>query len=184
MKTHLPIVERLLKTWQVALGEHFEAYRNHIYRVINLTHHFHDSMTEEEANLLQVAGAFHDIGIWLDGNFDYLERSADHACAWLAQHPDMGTRSLESEQRLVRNLIRYHHKVRSVDPVMDPLVEAFRKADWTDITGLYFMAGLSKAERRELFFRFPEKGFKRTLAGLAFAHARRNPRTPLPMVRW
>lgn len=183
MKTHLPIVERLFQTWHVALGEHFEAYRNHVYRVINLTHHFHPAITNDESNLLQVAGAFHDIGIWLDGNFDYLERSADHACAWLAQYPDVSSRSLETEQRIVRNLIRYHHKVRPVDH-SNPMVEAFRKADWTDVTGLYFLTDLRKAEQRELLARFPERGFRRALARLAFTHARRNPRAPLPMVRW
>lgn len=184
METYLPVVERLLNTWHLALGEHLEAYRNHVYRVINLTHHFHPSMTEEEANLLQVAGAFHDIGIWLDGTFDYLERSADHACAWLSQHPDLGSRSLESEQRFVRNLIHYHHKVFPVDDSVDPVAEAFRKADWTDVTGLYFMANLPKAAQRELLTRFPEKGFRRMLARMAFSHARRNPRSPLPMMRW
>lgn len=184
MDTYLPIVEKLFQSWHVALGDHQEAYRNHVYRLISLTRHFYPEMTDNEANLLQVAGAFHDVGIWLDRTFDYLEPSANHACAWLAKHPDTGTGSLESQQRLVRNLIENHHKVRPVGTSMPPLVDAFRKGDWVDVTGAYRLAGLSRNDRVALLRAFPLRGFRLILARMALERARRYPRSPLPMMRW
>lgn len=184
MDTYLPIVEKLFQSWHVALGDHHEAYRNHVYRLIYLTRHFYPDMTEDEAALLQVAGAFHDVGIWLDDTFDYLEPSANHACAWLAEHPDTGTGSLESQQRLLRNLIENHHKVRPVGTTIHPLVEAFRKGDWTDVTGTYRLVGLTRTERSALLGAFPLRGFRTLLARMALNRARRYPRSPLPMMRW
>lgn len=181
MDTHLPIVERLFQNWQITLGPATDAYRNHVYRVFNLTRCLCPDLTDTEQRLLEVAAACHDVGIWLDGSFDYLTPSADRASAWLSRHPDLTGLSLEEEQRQVRRIIHDHHKIRPSD---DRLANAFRKADWADVTGLYGIAGIPTDSRRQIREQFPSLGFRRLLFGLGVAHARRHPLSPLPMLRW
>lgn len=184
MLTHLPITESLFQVWQGALGDDYAAYRNYVYRVVNLTHHFHPAMDEESAKLLQVAAAFHDAAIWLDNTFDYLEPSGDRASAWLATHADVGASSLETKQRRVRAMIHGHHKIRPVAGNDHPVVEAFRKADWVDVTWTHGLTAMPRKERKALMAAFPDRGFHRRLVQLAFSHARRRPFAPLPMLRW
>jgi hypothetical protein len=184
MQAQLPIVEKLFQSWHGSLSDDYDAYRNHVYRVINLTHYFYPEMDEENAQLLQVAAAYHDAAIWLDGTFDYLEPSADHASAWLAKNPDVGASSLDLKQRRVRAMIHSHHKIRPVTGNEHSLVEAFRKADWVDVTWTYRLTALPAEQRKALLAAFPDSGFHKRLVQLIVARTRRNPASPLPMLRW
>ncbi|MCH8498494.1 MAG: HD domain-containing protein [Marinobacter sp.] len=184
MKEHLPIVEKLLQQWHTALGPDYTGYRNHVYRVVNLVHHFYPAMSETDAELLEVAAAFHDIGIWLDHTFDYLEPSADRASAWLAENPEVGEASLERKQRQVRALIMNHHKVRAVPDTNMALAEAFRKADWVDVSFAGRLAGVPKQLRKSLKAAFPDAGFHKRLVQLTWDQVKKKPGSPLPMMRW
>lgn len=184
MLTDLSVVDQLLISWQRMLGEDYTAYRHHVYRVINLTQAFYPGMTDNERVLLQVAAAYHDIGIWTNSTLDYLVPSADQACAFLAQNPELGQSSLEHKQHLVQTMIIEHHRVRPLPDLDMPLAEAFRKADWTDVTLGIRRFGLRWAEYRRMQRAFPDAGFHRRLLELVRDRLREAPLSPLPMLRW
>ncbi|MFE8069568.1 hypothetical protein QQM79_00770 [Marinobacteraceae bacterium S3BR75-40.1] len=180
----LQLVDRLFTGWRETLGGDYEGYRNHVYRVVNLTHRFHPEMSEEEFTLLQVAAAYHDVGIWLDNTLDYLEPSADRAGGFLVRHIDLGKSSLAEKQRLVRAMIYQHHAIRPArDPDL-PLVDAFRKADWTDVLMGAYAFGLPRKEVKAIQQAFPDAGFHMRLLQLAGHRLKTNPFKPLPMLRW
>ncbi len=182
MVEYLPLVERLFAGWRPWLGADLEAYRNHVYRLINLTCTFEPTMEDEDFLLLQVAAAFHDLGIWRGDSVDYLEPSADEACAFLAHHLELGDRSLENKQRLVRTLIYQHHRLTAIDSD-SPVADAFRRAHWTDLTLGWFRYGLPRSRYAELLRRFPGEGFHRRLAGFVARRMRERPCSPLPMLK-
>ena len=69
--TSLPIVEEVLDDHASALRHDFIAYRNHVYRVVNLCIAIvGDSRIELEK--IAVAAVFHDLGIWTNHTFDYM----------------------------------------------------------------------------------------------------------------
>lgn len=182
MQANLPLVERILMTCAGRLQGDFYVYRNHVYRVILLTEAFLPAMDDEARTLVQVAAAWHHAGIWERQTLDYLEPSADRASAWLAQHLDVGTSSLELKQRLVRQMILNQYRLRTWR--QEPLVDAFRKAVWTDLFGGLFRFGLSHARFQELQRLYPAKGYQRRVLQLMAERFRRFPLSPLPMLRW
>ena len=184
MLYELAIVDRLMMGWRNALGADFDGYRHHVYRVVNLAHAFYPGMSDDEAQLLEVAAAFHDVGIWTHGTFDYLVPSADQACAYLAENPDLGSGTLADKQHLVQTMIIEHHRVRSLPGLEMPLAEAFRRGDWTDVTFGVRRFGLPWARVREIQAVFPDEGFHRRLMELFWARVREAPLSPLPMLRW
>ena len=76
-------LDAILSTHAEALGADFEGYRNHTYRVANLSA-AQLSASAEEIEKVAIAAAFHDLGIWTDRTFDYLAPSAALARAFLA----------------------------------------------------------------------------------------------------
>jgi HD superfamily phosphodiesterase len=73
IETH-ETIDGLLQEWRSDLGADHIAYRNHVYRVFNLSSRL-ACATGEDSEKLAVAAAFHDVGIWLDQTLDYLEPS-------------------------------------------------------------------------------------------------------------
>ncbi len=72
--TEIPTLDELLHAHAAELGPDFAAYRNHTYRVVNLC----AALSSHDTGQLQkmaIAAAFHDLGIWTDGTFDYLHPS-------------------------------------------------------------------------------------------------------------
>lgn len=184
MLYELTTVDRLLKGRQRVLGPDFNAYRNHVYRVVNLAHAFYPGMSTNEALLLEVAAAFHDIGIWSEGSLDYLVASSDQACAYLAATPELGSGALGDKQNLVQAMIIEHHRVRALPGLDMPLAEAFRRADWTDVTLGVRRFGLPWARVREIQNAFPNEGFHQRLLELFWERLRKEPFSPFPMLRW
>lgn len=83
-------IDRRLAPWTTHLGADRTGYRNHALRVLATCDALHaasgrpaedpvPSTTEEYLT----AAAFHDLGIWSAGTFDYLAPSADLARRWL-----------------------------------------------------------------------------------------------------
>jgi hypothetical protein len=61
--TSIPTIEEVLDDHASELGHDFIAYRNHVYRVVNLCLAIvGDSRVEREK--IAVAAVFHDLGIW------------------------------------------------------------------------------------------------------------------------
>jgi hypothetical protein len=98
MLKEIATLDELLTAHAGALGRDFTAYRNHTYRVVNLCA-AQQPVGPEQLERLAIAAAFHDLGIWTDGTFDYLPPSVRLAEVHLARTgraawtPEMAIRS-------------------------------------------------------------------------------------------
>jgi len=182
MIEYLPLVEKLFAGWRPWLAEDLDAYRNHVYRLINLVFAMEPALDDEDFLLLQIAAAFHGLGIWRGGSVDYLELSADEACGFLARHLELGNRSLEDKQRLVRVMVYQHHQLTALD-CDSLLAEAFRRAHWTDLTGGWIRYDLSRSVYGEILRRFPAAGFHGRLARFMVRRLRKRPLSALAMLK-
>ncbi len=169
-------VEALLERFKPQLGRDFDAYGNHVRRVFGLVRAQGPHLAQDDLAQVAIAAVFHDLAIWVDDTFDYLEPSRDHA-----------TEYLETEGRSawipqVSALIMGHHKLRPVRD--DPLVEAFRRADLCDLSFGLVSRGVPPGAYRELVAAFPVCGFQQRLVHFALIQLRKDPLRPLPMLRW
>lgn len=71
----VPLIDGVLATHREALGRDFDGYRHHALRVFHLARRLAGD-APAWVDRLAVACAFHDLGIWTDGTFDYLAPSA------------------------------------------------------------------------------------------------------------
>ncbi len=174
--TQQPRLDRLFEQGRTTLGEDYEAYRNHCYRVLN----YAAIMAQPDPvslDKLAIAIYFHDIGIWSDQTFDYLEPSARRAREYLSEQ-GLGEWSDE-----ISAMISEHHKI-GMTCGMGKLVESLRRADWIDVSMGVMRFGVPREILRELRHSFPNHGFHKRLASLTFKRLLRNPLSPLPMFKW
>lgn len=171
-----PIIEDALDAWASSLGPARAAYSGHAYRVYNFARALLGS--ERRDDLLAVASAFHDIGIWTDGTFDYLAPSIGRARDYLQEHAP------ELPADLVAGIIDNHHRLGRVREGSEAdVIEAFRQADLVDVSRGLIRADLDPGFLREAVAAFPYAGFHGVLVRTAFTWFLRHPLTPLPMVR-
>ena len=172
----LQLVEDILGSFKSVIGRDFDAYRNHVYRVINLCFSLADfSPTDKEK--IQIAGCFHDIGIWTAGSLDYLPPSETEATRYLEGTGRGGWVAEVSE------MIEMHHRVRSCKDSTFVLVEPFRRADIADFSLGIVSMGIPKKLIGELKTVFPNAGFHLRLVQLGSCWFLRHPFNPLPMFR-
>jgi len=180
--THIATLETLLQQWRPSLGQDYITYRNHVYRVINHCIVYAEKndipLSHDTLEIIAIAAAFHDIGIWLDNTFDYLQPSAQRANNYLVQEGKGGW--IET----VTNMINEHHKVTSFSSNKKDLVEMFRQADWVDVSMGTLCFQIPWVNIREIRKVFPYEGFHRKLIQLTFAHSLKAPLNPLPMFKW
>lgn len=169
-------LDDVLRAHERELGRDFTAYRNHTYRVVNLCAALCPG-DEQQAEKIAIAAAFHDLGIWTDRTFDYLQPSIGLACAHLAQK---GKADWTPE---IAGMIREHHKISRYRDDPGWLVEPFRQADWVDVSRGLLTFGLPRKLLREIFSTWPDAGFHRRLAQLSFKRLRPDPCSPLPMLK-
>lgn len=172
-----PLADEILAAHAAALGADFAAYRNHVRRVLE----FFAALAGGNAPLppqVQVAAAFHDLGIWTAHTFDYLPPSVALAEAWLAG------RGMESLAPEVAAIIVEHHKLRPYAGPWAANVETFRRADLVDLSLGALRCGLPTALVRTVRAAHPNAGFHRLLARLTARQFLRTPLRPLPMFRW
>jgi hypothetical protein len=179
MNIENPVVmlEDILAPWRERIGADFEGYKNHVSRVLNFCFALRDC-NHEEVQKLVIAGAFHDIGIWSDGNVDYLPPSIAQAKLYLSEQ-NMADWNDEIEM-----IIDLHHKLRPYRGGISPLVEVFRKADLADVSLGLIKGGVPAATIRAAKAAYPNAGFHKRLAQLAggwFAH---HPFRPPPFIKW
>ncbi|MYM68068.1 hypothetical protein GTP45_14685 [Pseudoduganella sp. FT55W] len=173
--TQLPLLDTLHGQHAALLGKDFDAYRNHTYRLVNFCAAQLDA-DDEALQKMQVAAAFHDLGIWSAHTFDYLPPSDAQAQAWLNAN---GKQAWSAD---IAGMINEHHKITATNG--SPLVEAFRRADWADVTFGVINHGIPRALRREVFAAFPDAGFHAMLLKLSAKRLLTHPWSPLPMMRW
>ncbi|GGC61916.1 phosphohydrolase [Undibacterium terreum] len=177
--TNVEPLDELFDQYSTLLGADLPAYRNHVYRLIN----FCAALSDDSENRLQklvVAGFFHDIGIWSAHTFDYLPPSDALAQAWL----EANAKSAWSGE--ISAMIQQHHKLTRCDgdSGLGGLAEAFRQADWVDVTHGLISHGVPRAVLRAVFAAFPDAGFHLRLLQLSCRRLLSHPLDPLPMMRW
>jgi hypothetical protein len=82
--TQLELLDTLHGQHAGLLGKEFDAYRNHTYRLVNFCAAQLAARDDEAQQKIQIAAAFHDLGIWSAHTFDYLPPSNALAQAWLS----------------------------------------------------------------------------------------------------
>lgn len=171
-----PIIEEVLEEWASALGVDRARYGGHAYRVYNVARRLVGSGRRDDE--LALASAFHDLGIWSDGTFDYLAPSIARAHTYLAGHAP------QLPADLIAEVIENHHRLRRVRFGVDPeVIEAFRRADLVDVSRGWYGAGLDRRFLRELVGVFPYAGFHGMLVKTALSWFVKHPLRPLPMLR-
>lgn len=169
-----PVTDEILTSFALAVGPDLPGYRNHIYRLLN----FYCALNGPPGEAVQIAAAFHDLGIWTDNTLDYLPPSVGLATHYL----DTGDRTeLNSE---VSALILEHHKVRTYRSNHAATVEPFRQADLIDVSLGWVRFGLPRAFIKTVQTTFPDHGFHAMLIRLSARQLLRSPLRPLPMLRW
>jgi hypothetical protein len=182
MTTALPLVttyaliDDVLAAFREPLAEDGPGYRGHVYRMFNFARALVADSSQDDT--LALAAAFHDLGIWSDGTFDYLEPSAERAKTYIA------TRRPDLDAPEVARLILLHHKLTRCPPDAGPLAEAFRRADLVDLSLGAVRFGLSRELIEEARAAFPNAGFHRGLVRVGAGWAARHPSRPLPMLKW
>jgi hypothetical protein len=174
---HIPQLDETLAPWRPRIGADYDAYRNHLYRMVN----FCFALAEPDAtgqHKIAVAACFHDLGLWTHDTLDYLRPSAALAREWLqAQgHADWAEE--------IDAMIDLHHRFRPWRVPGGELVEAFRKADLVDVSLGMIRFGLPRRFVADVRAAFPNAGFHKRLVQLTLRQLRRNPLRPLPMMKW
>jgi hypothetical protein len=170
----IPTIEDVLNDHATLLQDDFLAYRNHVYRVVNLCVTF---VGQSELEKIAVAAVFHDLGIWTNGTFDYIAPSIALA------HEYLIARACEDWTAEIEQMIADHHKITPSSSDPDSLVEAFRRADWIDVTRGLRRFGIPRRFVTSLFATWPDAGFHWRLFTLTLDRFRSHPLTPLPMVK-
>jgi predicted metal-dependent HD superfamily phosphohydrolase len=170
------LLDELLAASASQLGPDLPGYRNHCYRVLNFALALAPAL-DGVREKVEIATFFHDVGIWTDGTFDYLEPSAARARRYLEE------RQRSEWSRDVLAMITRHHQITSAK-AQGALVNAFRRADWADVSLGVLRAGLPARFVRDVRQIFPDEGFHVRLVELTLERLRHHPFSPLPMLRW
>jgi hypothetical protein len=172
--TRIATIDDVLNSHATALRDDLFAYRNHVYRVANLCVAL---VGRSELEKIAVAAVFHDLGIWTNGTFDYIAPSIALA------HDYLVARAREDWTAEIEGMIADHHKITPSTAAPDSLIEAFRRADWIDVTRGLRPFGIPRPFVARLFATWPSAGFHWRLLTLTLERFRSHPLTPLPMVR-
>jgi hypothetical protein len=165
------------------LKDSYAAYRNHCYRVYNLALHVFENElpTKKEQEFLEIAIAFHDIGVWTDNTVDYLPPSMELARKWLKSH------GRQNDVELMDKMIEYHHKILEYsrqDETKFKMVERLRQADWIDLTLGIRTFHLDQSDIKALRQDFPHEGFYWILVKGQVNWLKSHWRNPFPYLRW
>lgn len=177
IEENIPLLEGIFSEWENVIGGEYQGYRNHVYRMIHFCLALRECNDEEREKII-IAGAFHDIGIWIEDTLDYLPPSVPPAMAYLKK------RSLEAWSTEVALMITEHHKIRKYEKTDHAIVEIFRKGDLVDFSRGLFRFGISKAYVTQVKTRFPNAGFHKSLARRAAKWFVKHPLDPAPMMKW
>jgi hypothetical protein len=142
----LPLAEEILESHRYRAGgddEGFDAYKAHVYRVINFARALSRDAPERD-DKLAIAAAFHDLAAF--DTLDYLVPSILAQDAWLHR---AGREAWSDELAVV---VAEHHRFsryRAPRPHAE-LVEAVRRADLIDVSQGLIKFGLPSGYVREV----------------------------------
>lgn len=150
-------VEKHLLRFKEVIGNDYEGYRGHIYRVLTYSIHFLNG-NENKRSIIASALVFHDIGLWTDGTLAYLEPSVSRADEYF------NIKSFTNEDRqLMKDIIYWHHKITPFKGPNEDVVNAVIKADLIDASSGLFTKGMPKSHIKKVTDTIPEAGFHKTL---------------------
>ena len=172
-----PVIEHVLEQYADQLGDDFQKYRSHVYRVFHYTlflirksSHLTNAIREQVA----LAAAFHDIGIWTHQTLDYIKPSIDEMKKYIGDSP---------HYKLIAGMIFWHHKTSPYFGKYQLIIESFRRADWIDVTKRMKTFGVPSEFTEELTAVFPYHNFHYTLMKLSFRHILKHPFAPFAMFK-
>ncbi len=169
------IIEDLIQKFKPAMGEDYDRYKNHVYRVFLNCLLIDNEKTNEEK--YAIAAVFHDIGIWTNHTFDYLDPSIEQARIYLAE---IGKQDLIDEISL---MIYWHHKVGKYKGKHEKIVESFRKADWIDVSLGLLTFGFDKQKIKENRSKLANLGFYIFLIKKIIKNFIKHPLNPIPVLK-
>lgn len=175
MKYTNKIIDQVLEDNKTYLGKQYDKYRNHVYRVFAFCIKLDNS--EQNIDKYAIASIFHDIGIWTNNSFDYLEPSIFQAKQYLIE-----TDRKEWIEEITL-MIDMHHKRSKYLGLYEETVETFRRADWIDVSKGRKSFKIAKKEIREISEMYPNLGFHRFLIFQTLKNLFKNPLNPLPMFK-
>ncbi|MFN8294646.1 MAG: HD domain-containing protein [Chitinophagales bacterium] len=173
VKQH-PIIEDLISSYEKMIGTDTEKYKNHVYRIFNYALYLSKN---EDADKYAVAAFFHDVGIWTNNTFDYLQPSIDLAKKYLIQNQ----KEVWTDE--IALMIDNHHKTSIYKGAFENTVEIFRKSDWTDVSLGFIHFEIPVAFINQVVSKFPYKGFHFFLTKEFTKNLIQHPLKPLPMFK-
>ena len=192
MITFSETIETLLKPYAELLGQDFNGYRNHLYRIVNFCHLL-KPLSKTESDKIEIAAVFHDLAIWTDKTADYVPPSEGLARTYLESI------DFPEWRDEICQMIHDHHKITRSQPKPterktsntselpseeDSLTEIFRQADWIDVTLGLRSFGLKRDQINSVIKQFPDEGFHPLLARVVRSQLFKHPFNPLPMLKW
>ena len=166
-----PVLER----YKSSLKNDFDAYNNHINRVFNYCVLLDSELKHHPKYAIAVV--FHDLGIWTENTFDYLEASKELAKSHLISI------NKENWTEEILLMIDMHHKRSEYTGKFEETVEVFRKADWIDVSLGLINHGIPNTKIKTLNKQFPNAGFHKFLAAQTLKRLVTNPFNLLPMFK-
>lgn len=169
------LIEELLLKFKPVTGRDYERYRNHVYRVfLNCTLRDNAGHNEEK---YAVAAVFHDIGIWTNHTFDYLQPSIEQLKVYLY------SKEKQVWEEEISKMIYWHHKITRYQGPFDKTVETFRKADWMDVSLGLLHFDADKKKIKEYKKHFPNRGFHLFLVRQTLKNFIKHPLNPIPVFK-
>jgi len=177
IEEQIPLLEEIFSSWKDLIGTEYQGYRNHVYRMIHFCLALREC-SETEREKIIIAGAFHDIGIWIEDTVDYIPPSIPPTMEYLKN------RNLDAWSEEIKLMITEHHKIREYKDTTYPLVELFRKGDLVDFSFGIFKFNISKTYLKEVKAKFPNSDFHKNLGKRAARWFLKHPLNPAPMMKW
>ena len=78
-------IEEIFVLYKDLIGKDYQAYRNHVHRIVLLTLSMKTKILPDDEHKLAIAAVYHDIGIWTAKTFDYLVPSIAAATTYLIE---------------------------------------------------------------------------------------------------
>ncbi|MFY0639773.1 MAG: hypothetical protein JXR16_01920 [Bermanella sp.] len=182
IETHIPFLEELFEPLQDVIGDDFQGYRNHVYRMVQFSWALKlskgETVSDEEEQKMMIAAVFHDIGIWVGNTLDYLDPSVPPAMAYLDAH------QLSAWKEEVTLMITEHHKLHEYKGSHQNIVELFRKGDLVDFSLGLARFHLPKNFVKDMQAALPNAGFHKSLLKKGAKWFLRHPLNPAPMMKW
>lgn len=178
IESQIPLADKILGAWKTELGNDYQGYKNHVYRMINFCFALRQEFSEEDREKIIIAGCFHDLGIWTAKTFDYLPPSISLAKEYLAEN------KLENWSDEIGLMIDMHHKIGVYQDPQNPLIEIFRQSDLVDFSLGLVKCGLPQKYIKDVKNQFPNAGFHKCLVRISSGWILKHPLKPVPVLKW